>query len=179
MGPEAVKLLASHSVNLEPSGGIPEVTAEDIAHALGTLKHKYASLVIRVKYADQKELGRDLFVSLYTCMMESGAKDWIRPRPHWVYEMCHTALNEFLAPALCPECNGLGEFLHKSLKITCESCLGTGKFRPVDPAIILKVRNWKPWDGQYRQIMGKLALWEDIAVGALNKLDRMRIDKVL
>lgn len=171
MGPESAKLLAPHSINLDPKGGIPDVTAEDVAHALGTLKHKYASLVIRVKYAGQEELERDLFVSLYTCMMESGAKDWIRPRPRWILDMCHTALSEFLAPALCPDCNGKGEFMHKSLKITCQTCLGSGKFKPIDPQDALNVSHWKLWDGQYRQIMGKLSLWEDIAVGALNRLN--------
>ena len=72
MGPEVCKLLAPKSINLEPRGGIPDLTSSDVAHALGTLKHRYASLVVRVKYAGQDELRRDLFISLYTCMMEIG-----------------------------------------------------------------------------------------------------------
>lgn len=172
MGPESAKLLAPHSINLDPKGGIPDVSAEDVAHALGTLKHRYASLVIRVKYAGQHELTQDLFISLYTNMMESGAKDWIRPRHHWVFDMCKVGLDEFLAPSLCPTCNGIGERLFGNLKVTCEPCLGTGKYRPKDPAELLNVPNWRPWDSQYRQIMGKLSLWEDIAIGALNRLSR-------
>lgn len=171
MGPEIAKLLAAHAINLEPMGGQAEITAEDVAHALGILKHRYASLVLRVKFAGQHEFRPDLFVGLYTSMMESGANDWIRPRHHWVWDMCKVGLDEFLAPSLCPRCNGLGTFLHNSLKIECDPCLGTGKYRAPDPAHLLQVSNWKPWDGQYRQVLGKLDLWQDIAISALHRLD--------
>ena len=171
MGPEAAKLLAAHSINLEPQGGIPEITSEDIAHALGTLKHPHASLVLRIKYALQTELKPVLFVALHDSMMLNGAKDWIRPRNNWVFDMCRIGLDEFLAPTLCPTCNGLGSFNHGHLTVSCEPCLGTGRYKRPDPADLLGVNNWRPWDGQYRQVLGKLGLWEDIAVGALNRLD--------
>lgn len=171
MGPEAAKLLAPHSINLDPKGGIPDLTPQDVAHALGTLKHRYASLVLRVKYAGQDEFKQDLFIGLYTNMMETGAKDWIRPRHHWVFDLCRTGLGEFLAPTLCPTCNGLGSFKCGPLTVTCEPCLGTGRYKQPDPAEIMGVKDWRRWDGQYRQVLGKLGLWEDIAIGALNRLD--------
>ena len=171
MGPEVCKLLAPKSINLEPRGGIPDLTSSDVAHALGTLKHRYASLVVRVKYAGQDELRRDLFISLYTCMMESGASRWRTPRNHFVFDLCRTALNEFLAPALCPTCNGLGSFKHGSLKVQCSPCLGTGKYRHTDPADIMEIQDWRPWDGPYRDILGKLYIWEGIAINALRRLD--------
>ena len=80
MGPEACKLLAPHAINLEPRGGIPDLTSTDIAHALGTIKHRYASLVLRVKYAGQEDLRQDLFIALYTHIMETGASNWLRDR---------------------------------------------------------------------------------------------------
>jgi len=171
LGPEAAKLLAPHAINLEPRGGIPDLTSTDVAHALGTLKHRYASLVLRVKYAGQDDLRQDLFIALYTNIMETGASNWLRPRNHFVFDLCKTALGEFLAPTLCPTCNGLGSFNHGFLKVVCEPCLGTGKHRRPDPAEVLKVSNWRIWDERYRDILGKLSLWESIAVGALNKLD--------
>ena len=168
-----VKLLSPKSINLEPRGGIPDLTSEDISHALGTIRHPHASLVLRVKLAGQETYRQDLFIALYTHVMENMALDWPRPRNHWIFDLTKLAVSDFLAPALCPTCNGLGSFNHGQLKVTCEPCLGTGRYRHIIPEEVLHIRprTWRTWEPRYLDILGKLSLWESIACNALGRLD--------
>lgn len=46
-------------------------------------------------------------------------------KPETAQRVCEEALSEWLGPA-CTTCNGARELLHEGLRITCDSCGGTG-----------------------------------------------------
>ena len=113
-----------------PFGGVPQLTALDIAGAIGMSNMTdLQSYLLRVKYA-----------------MDFGCYDKLRYRwmarvvDHAVHEgwkaqkgtprilpMAIFTLIEHLGWNACPSCHGAAELVVDEVKVACETCLGTGK----------------------------------------------------
>lgn len=161
MSAESISLITARAAKMERgSGGISDISESDICHALALLNVLGAALLLRVKIAGQEK--------------------W---RPHLVDELArrerqrtsglaYIAVDEYCAPSLCRTCNGRESHRVNDLLIVCQSCNGSGKHRHQDPAerIGATVGQWKRMEGPYRDMLGRLSLWEGIGIGAINKI---------
>src|SRR5713226_8019910 len=112
------------------------LTPEDVAHAMGKIHKrkelKHASLVLRVKYADQKELMRDLEIALWLAVVDmSNRNHWKYPKnrigKEFYRKMARLAISENVNPQICPKCKGTNIRKLRGGKTTdCGPCDGTG-----------------------------------------------------
>ena len=158
-------------------GGIPNLTAEDIAHALGLIQHSEARLFARVKYAHQFEYAEGVALSIRRkTMLEKLDNNWRISRKEFLLDMAYMILAEAIDPHLCPDCAGRGQGIVDNLVVICSSCGGTGEkkeIRDVDRARLLGVSksNWhNNWADRYEDARrDTVLLWDDLFAGALKK----------
>lgn len=159
-------------------GGIPNLTAEDIAHALGTIKNENARLYVHVKFAGQTELSDDLACAIRRHVMLYMLDKWrVRriPRPGFLLDLARLAVMEATDPLTCTTCGGVPTRTTVSGKmVTCADCNnGRRKINAVDRALFVGISesSWSDlWSDRYRDMqIETVDKWEDIALGALAK----------
>lgn len=169
-------------------GGIPNITPEDIAHALGMIHHPEARLYARVKYCGQDMFAEELALSMRRHALMSIAKpEWKVPRElpirgdkEWWLDMCRLALIEAVDPMTCTWCNGRAEVQADSKRIVCSNCRGTGKkgmnnasrarHMGVSREAWGKDSRKGQWATIYREIqVSTVDKYEDLVTGALRK----------
>lgn len=181
MNQELLSLLTARvqRFHLAP-GGIPLLTTEDAAHALGRVRDRNAALLIGVKYGDRTNDIRQLERSLWFLILKNYPK-WTKIEGYergreFIRRMCQMALSEHMGDHLCPTCKGQSERARENLKhafhrdVTfCVTCNDRGKVHPDDRTraemMGLHVDVWqKHWSRKYRKIQAQLFAWEDSAL---------------
>ena len=169
-------------------GGIPNLTAEDIAHALGKIHHPESRLYARVKYCGQHMFAEELALSMRRYALMNIAKpEWKVPRKlpthgdkEWWLDMCRLVLIEAVDPLTCTWCDGRAEVQAESKRIVCSNCRGTGKksMTNADRARHMTISReaWGKeskkgqWSAIYRDIqLATTDKYEDLIVGAIRK----------
>jgi hypothetical protein len=142
------------------SGGMPEITEADIAHALALLNVAGAGLLLRLKIAGQEPYRRPLVNELARRQRTSTS------------ELAYIAVDEYCAPSLCRTCNGRESHRAGDLLIVCQTCNGSGRHRHTMPQERLgcSQRQWEVLETQYSQMLDRLGLWESIGISAINSI---------
>ena len=162
MAAETISLITARAAKMERgSGGIPDITEADICYALAILNCKGAGLILRVKIAGQEKFRPQLV-------------DELARRHSSKLELPYIAVDEFCAPALCRTCNGRESHRIGDLLIVCQACNGSGKHRHIDPRerIGATVGQWRRLEGTYRDMIGRLSVWESIGIAAINSIQQ-------
>lgn len=169
-------------------GGIPAITSDDIAHALGMIHNDEARLYARLKYCHQHTYaeGLALFIRRFILMKKLSDR-WRIPRPGFVFDLSCLMLAEAIDPHVCSWCRGRGERpeIDEENKPTgklkpCDQCHETGRrslaLREADRARLMDMSRsaWhNTWDDRYQDAQrDTISKWESIIQGALRK--RMR-----
>jgi len=174
--------------------GIPTITKADLLAAMGMIKHPYASIYCRVKYAGQDSFWGDLH--LETAIEITRLWDHNRwPVPHgwnmidWINQLARMALIEHIWPHICQQCGGTGFGIVKARQIRqrrrkrntkigqvieCQICKGTGHKKPTRrsraQAMDMAHTTWVyKWDDRYRDILIVLDRVEAIGLGSIAK----------
>ncbi len=159
MNPEKLAKLSPHGVDPSkaPGRSTPEVTAQDIAAAMGMARLtdlEYAILL--VKYAHMAPVGK-LYAEL---MLWAGYK-----RPEWLGEQVYhrvarAAAGRFVGEDRCGVCEGTGEDWSVAPPITCKACHGHGTTPDHD-------RFTGVWQSRYRML---IAMLDDAEERALRRV---------
>jgi hypothetical protein len=163
-------------------GGVTYLDQIDLAHVLGKIKHPYAKLYARVKYADQKVFADELAIGLrqeVCSKLQIGQwriprnKDGY-PRKDFILDLCRLALFESIDPGICMHCGGWGSELNDNGKIDpCRMCKSSGRYKimEIDRAISMQLtkQSWgTPWGPRYREIVTILDRWDELIGGAVH-----------
>ena len=176
---ELLAMLAVKVQRFQPSpGGIPVITAEDIAHILGMIKSTRAALYARIKYSGQDEYAKELSELMRTQVL-SEVEDiarWKGKGGDWVLKLCQMALVESIDPNTCSWCNGVAEVtLEDGQRIECGGCNGSGHrpWRDKDRARLADISPsaWcNYWSERYRTIQQITCdRYEELICGAIAK----------
>lgn len=164
-------------------GGVPDITADDLAFALATIENRNAVRYARLKYAHDLTVIEDLALAMrqQTTQFKSVGK-WREGRKNWILDMCYLALIETIDPLTCPWCLGQedrqvrkpGKGYRVGQIIRCDACKGTGrrKLRAVDRAKLMGIDqgSWsRPWAPRYEDIIAMPLNWDGEIVTAVNK----------
>lgn len=181
---ELLCLLTEKIVSLEGySGGIPEITQDDMSHAMGFVRDPNASLLLGVKYCGRSADIHKLDITLWLAAIGK-FPDWVRDSNYtrggeFIRRMCQMAVNEYMDKHLCQTCNGTSPVLKENLKnafhkdqVFCETCRDIGRVYPTDDfrAEIMGInpKMWqRSWSDRYRDIQAILHEWEGRAVSEL------------
>jgi len=158
-------------------GGVPNLTAEDVAHALGMLRQEQVRLYARIKYSGQIEYADKLAGMIRVHVMTKKLKaGWRIPRPDFLLDVGYLMIVESVDPNLCPTCDGRAE-VHPEVGpvIMCEKCAGTGKraWQDADRAAAVRLAksSWsETWSDRYKEAKEETVdKWEAICGPALHK----------
>lgn len=181
---ELLGLLTEKIASLEGyNGGTPEITQDDMSHAMGFVRDPNASLLMGVKYCGRSSQIHKLDIALW---LEAVGKfpDWHKDETYirgseFIRRMCQMALNEYMDKHLCPTCNGTSPVTKESLKnafhndhVFCETCRDIGRVYPTDNFLAqvmgIDIRIWsRSWAERYREVQRILFAWESAAVDDL------------
>jgi len=158
-------------------GGIPSLTPEDVAHALGMIHNDLARVYARVKYAGQYEYSEGLALGLRRhILVKKVDENWRIPRKEFVLDMSFMMLAEAVDPNTCRWCWGRAEVKPEDGPvIVCSACDGQGrrKIRDLDRARIMGIskQSWSTnWAERYQEIQDETVhKWEDLFSGAMKK----------
>lgn len=129
---ELLAKLAPHGIPLGAVslGGIPALTAHDVAAAIG-MAHlsPFQSTLMRVKYCGDETCFLDLRVIWYLLVHDLGMQlGWPRPNangPAWMI-LAFVSLLEHCDPRRCHVCKGAKEITIDAKVIQCQTCKGSG-----------------------------------------------------
>lgn len=158
MNPEKLAKLSPHGVTPGAVGrGIPEITAQDVAGAMGMAKLSHLqSSILMVKYA-----GHDTPSSIWSLVMM-----WIGDTyPDWLghgiaQHVATDAVGRFVGRDRCGQCEGTGEDWRTAPPTRCEVCKGEG-------TISDERRYDGVWMSRYRMILAMLEIAEEEAIRAV------------
>lgn len=169
-------------------GGIPALTADDIAHAMagvGTVKRddkiirtRDADRIIlygRVKYAGESDSAQELALTFRRKIAtDLDIWGWRIPRPDFVLDMCALALTESVDPMVCAWCSGRGSAMVGNKVVVCDGCKGSGRrlMQARDRAKLMGCTEqaWSmSWAKRYTEMREILDWWEMILERALSR----------
>jgi hypothetical protein len=177
---ELLARITTQTKSLQPvAGDYARLTIEDILHALGNIRHPHASLILRVKYADQKEFISELEYAFWLDVIDiSNREGWKYPKnlagKEFYRDLARLAIAENIIPFICLECGGSAIDIHDSKVVPCIPCRGTGRANHSDRsrARILGL-SWEGyrdvWSERFNLIADRLNLWESIGLGSVKK----------
>lgn len=156
------------------------ITQEDVLHAMGSIKHQGASMLIRVKWAGQDhwmpELERLFWLGILAL---SNREQWKYPKvmegKELYRRMGQLALAESINPNICLECGGCGKEITKEGKLSnCKPCRGSGKSTHSDRSRSrLLDMPWElfrdSWKERYRRVQGIADAWESMALSSVHR----------
>ena len=158
-------------------GGIPVLTAEDIATALGMVKNQDAVLYARVKYCGQHDFAEDVALAIRRRFLWRAAdENWKIPRHGFLLDLSRLLLTEAVDPNICLWCNGSGDGRHANgLVVGCDGCNGTGRRKMWDrdraDLVGVSAQSWSNvWGKRYRDMQCETVdKWDDLIFNAVRK----------
>lgn len=177
---EIYTLLNAKAVNYNGTGGIPDITPEDVAACLGRIPITGPALLVRTMSGDYSCLAGLTQAFRQHVAHLAMIKRWkTGPSfPGHFDGLCESALHYFIIPNTCGRCRGRGSVALRTLQIVpCPVCTGVGHREPRESD---KARTagipWATWDDTWadRYVMARSILsdWEDQADRATRRLWR-------
>lgn len=192
-------LMTARSPQFRPgAGGMPALTGEDVAFALGCLRHPGQQAFLRMKYTQDFSVSGAAHAILFAIMRrEAKKRHWRNPDPYTMHLLCMAALwyggavsdvllrQSPLARMLsyCRDCHGRGVIMRKipgggkMLKIptTCPLCDGTGRpsiiGRQMAEFLEIDPHSWaNTWEARFDLAVQILDRWER---GGLRRMKRV------
>lgn len=177
MSAKTISLLTQKTQVFQPSyGGTPEITQDDIAGALGFINSEGACLLGRIKFAEQNMFLSDLEKRVVKQL------EWIARTEKWrihkkglLAGLARLAIVETINPMRCWCCKGTKHRMVNKLKVVCNICYGSGRFRLPNrscyEAIEISKRAWQQyWRSRYyKDVLPIMDRYESIIRGALRR----------
>lgn len=112
----------------QPFGGVPSLTALDIAGALGVAHlTPFQMQLLRVKYCLEVQHAPELAQRWKAEVVAKARRDWRDVTEDRLYLLALYTLHEQIQYNLCGTCDGRGEFYEELLKAECPECHGSGR----------------------------------------------------
>lgn len=166
-------LLSPSSINYNSTpGGTPQLTAEDVAGALGMGNlPREAYLLGLLKYADDKTVLHELDKLVQEYVIKVGVRNkWREPWPSdkkkslfFFLQFGRQMINEVLKENTCKTCNGTGVYQHKALTRKCNCNDGKKEIAKSKLASNCGItyQNWhKTWHPRYLECLTQLHKWD-------------------
>ncbi|MCX4025125.1 hypothetical protein H0A36_30130 [Endozoicomonas sp. SM1973] len=166
-------LLAHGSINYEGvPGGTPQLTAEDVAGALGMGNlPREAYLLGLLKYAGDKTVLHELDRLVQEYVIRVGVREgWREPWPKekkkslfFFLQFSRQMINEVLNENICKTCNGTGIYQHKSVTRKCNCNNGKKELNKSGLAknCCIAYKNWhNTWHSRYLECLKQLHKWD-------------------
>lgn len=156
------------------------ITPEDVLHAMGSIKHEGASMLIRVKWAGQYYWVPELERLLWLAILGLAKREfWKYPKSMEGKElyrgMSKLALSENINPNICLECGGCGQEITPEGKLSnCKPCRGSGKSTHSDRSrsrlLDMPREEFRDyWSDRYRRVQGIADSWESLALSSIHR----------
>ncbi len=175
---EIYSLLNPKVANYNGTGGIPNITPEDVAACLGQILTEGPGLLVRTLAGDISSL-KPLRQALRQNMAHMAMlKHWKTGPLYWDYfdGLCASALHFYVVSNTCGRCRGRGEVKQRDTKIVkCPTCDGAGR-READEkdkarAAGIPISLWlDTWADRYTMAWDLLTAWESEADGAAKRV---------
>lgn len=175
---EPLKLLSAKTVNLKSvPGGIPELTFEMVAVALGYGKlSEMASLYCRIKYQIQHNIRHHLesYILVHHVLEWAIDENWVAGAGIFP-KLGKVALDEMLSDNICKVCKGNKTVLIMNKKVICHPCGGTGHKRFSDREIARRLgidnkHYSRTWKARYSRVTRVYFECEDEIAQCLGRL---------
>jgi len=124
-----IAILEAHPVKYQPlvdGDPIAQLTWEDVTFALGTIEDTAPSLLVRLKYGNEPQAGRQLLRRLKGYAHIAVSQTRLELSLEAIKRLAETALEVSVIPPICPTCGGRKEAMIGNLKVICEPCGGSG-----------------------------------------------------
>ncbi|MCX4027917.1 hypothetical protein H0A36_28520 [Endozoicomonas sp. SM1973] len=165
-------LLAHGSINYEGvPGGTPQLTAEDVAGALGMGSlPREAYLLGLLKYAEDKTVLHELDRLVQEYVIGVGVKEgWREPWPKekkrslmFFKQFARLMINEIVDENICKSCNGTGIFSHSKLIRKCNCTNGKKALSKLKQAKFCNINHqaWNErWYERYSHCLKQIHVW--------------------
>lgn len=177
MSAKVISLLTYKVQSLAASPpGYGGLTQADVAYALGRVYHKGAGLLLRIKYADQREFLNQLESRLLRDVRREAMRErWRIHKPQVLEKLVQIAIIELVNPMRCIRCKGREYVRRQNLWVVCRYCEGSGRLRLPNRYIYsfvgLDKRAWdRMWRERYTNVIYPLVnKYEAIGLGSLKK----------
>ena len=156
-------------------GGIPGITQEDVAHAMGKIKNEGAVRFAGIKYAGQYQDSEEFVLSLRRKILSrSEIANWRVPRANFILDLCWMALVEVVGPHTCPYCQGTQNVVIGGKMEHCHTCKGDGHIlinaQKRAGFMLCTESAWShSWSGRYDDIRRIVVNYDEMSRGALGK----------
>lgn len=186
---EILGLMCPHGIEIgKPFGGIPNLTGLDVAAAVG-MGHlsRGQSLLIMVKYCDERVHFKELWEHWYHAVISQGQKEgWRRldGRPGKIPRYAYLAmysLTEDLSALHCQVCEGHGELMIGEVVTDCPVCDKVGRMYPSGREIARQLemdhKNFqRVWQKRLQWCRHELQVWDRHAIAEIEKHIHNRAD---
>ena len=175
---EIYTLLNPKVANYNGTGGIPNITPEDVAACLGQIPIQGPSLLIRCMVGDASSLAplRQIFGQHLAQM--ANLKKWKTGPTFWHHldGLRDSVLHCYLLGERCRRCHGRGHITQQETqRIICPACEGVGVKEPKEThkarTAQIHIDTWRDtWGDRYDQAKCILTDWESQADRATRRL---------
>ncbi|WP_163832197.1 hypothetical protein [Spartinivicinus ruber] len=169
----AMTLLTPKSVKYEGvPGGMPTLTPEDVAAALGMGDlPREAYLLGLVKYNNDKTVIHELDKLTQQFIITKGINEkWREPWPtdkkkslFFFLQFARQMINEVIFENTCQTCNGTGVYQHKSFTRKCRCSNGKRALTKAELAekCCITYKSWcQTWHARYLECLDELHSWD-------------------
>ena len=162
---ELVAKLEPSACSLDPrvdGWRLPEISAEDIAGALGMIRGESGpALLAHAKYGLEARSARKLLARIKGAALTQ----WAPIEINLLHAFGMMILESAILPQLCMTCNGRKEVIVRDLRIVCKHCEGSGIGRRTDlsmaSALSVSKGEWKgKWERRYVKMMDLVGAWD-------------------
>lgn len=162
-------------------GGIPTLTAQDVAGALGMADiSREAYLYGLLKYTEDKTVIHELDKLTQQAVILFALKQgWKEPFPgdkkrslFFFLQLGRLVINELVGENLCGTCDGTGVYRHKKLTRKCSCDNGRRPMRKAEQAKFCSVHynTWNTkWLERYNACVNEFQKWDVEIINALSK----------
>lgn len=165
-------------------GGIPTLTAQDVAGALGMADiSREAYLYGLLKYTEDKKVIHELDkLTQHAVILFALKQGWREPFPDdkkrslfFFLQMGRLLINELVGENLCGTCDGSGTYKHKKFMRKCTCDDGRRPMKKSEQAKFCGVHydTWRnKWFDRYQKCLEHFQMWDnEIADGIKNKIN--------
>lgn len=181
-----MSILNAKTQNFTPIGGLPTLTAQDIAYLKARVSEPASKYLDLIYSSSPGNIDKRWIYDISLAMRREvalfeGLEYWKPPRKDWILDMCAMALSEAVAHEIgettCSWCSGRGEAKIDNLLVKCDGCGGSG-IRAIKQEQRAEIMNstedfWDGWWNRYRRILGIIDIWHS----EINLADAIRRKK--
>lgn len=126
---ELMAMMTCHGIEIgRPFGGIPKLTALDVAGAMGMGLGADDAALLMAKYCHDGQQYAEARVHWFMRVMDQKAhKGWTSDQPGRFKGLADVTLDEFVGHNLCRTCRGTGQVMRQQKPVPCITCDGVGR----------------------------------------------------